>query len=1008
MNAGTEPTNEKADLSAEPPPPHAAVQSAAERWLLRALPLVIFFCLASAALLFWWNDVEAGQEDDWREFQRHTALVAGQITSRLEEHYRMHLRALERVQHAWAGAYANNERGFRQEAVILCGVYPAVGALGWADPDYVLRWLEPADPAAPPVDFKTQPERWMEMRTALTARRPAVSTVHPSTRGEPGALLILPLTENDQCLGFLLGALRMPQFLDECLMDRASGQFHIALFDADRAIYQRGKIVEGEFPHSAPIVERRVDIGGRVWALRLQARAGYFVPVQPWTESFLVWAGLSVSGIMAVMTWMLQARTKRLADQHDLLQESDTRLRERVRSLRLLNELGALLRQAPDLNLICAATLSKLRDAFGFDVLLFYRFDPQEQKLKLQAHHGVPPEMLADVQTQTLGTRFAGRAAQTGEIVVVEDLAADPRENRASIKQAHLHYTVYAPVKHSDKVLGLLALSYRSQRHLPPSGPELLTAIADAVGVAASNAQHFEQLRSSREFFQSLFDSATEAVFVETLDGRLLMANPRACQLLGYTADELVGRPSSDLFTPEDRHQILPRTDDRLQKDRELLFEANYQTKDGAPVAVEISTRRVRVGLQDLVITFSRDLTVRRRLEQELLQAQTMESIGTLAGGIAHDFNNQLSGILGFGSLALNSMKPGDPHYSEVLQMVSAAERAATFVQQLLTLGRKSPPKPHPINLNEVVDQVVHLLRHSLAESVEVRVEKALHLPATNADPVQWEQVLMNLCLNARDAVLQTPRRGVITIQTLAEDITPAPGRATHACPPGRYVVVTVADNGCGMDAVTRQRLFEPFFTTKRGGRNVGLGLAMVFNTVKGHQGHIEVESEPGVGSCFRIWLPVIEGPAQPVVPENADAPRGEETILLVDDDLSVLELTRTMLERNGYTVVTARDAIEGLELYKQNCGKIHMVITDLIMPKVNGGEFIAQLRQITPKLKIMVSTGYSADATALTKSDQRPQAVIQKPFKMAELARITRQVLDGTAPPFAVASPPS
>jgi signal transduction histidine kinase len=470
---------------------------------------------------------------------------------------------------------------------------------------------------------------------------------------------------------------------------------------------------------------------------------------------------------------------------------------------------------------------------------------------------------------------------------------------------------------------------------------------------------------------------------------------------------ELIGKSSFTLFAPEDQAQLIPMLRSRFLKDREMLFEAAYQTKDGAALPVEISTRIVHIGEKEMVLTFSRDLTVRRRLEQELLQAKTMESVGTLAGGIAHDFNNLLSSIIGFGTLALTTMKPGDQHYSEMLQVVSAAERAASLVQQLLTLSRKSPPKLRPLNVNDVVDQVFHLLPNALPESIEVHARQKPDLPAVNADPIQLEQVLMNLCLNARDAILQVKQAGVVTVRTMTEELTAPAGREEAAVPAGRYVTLMVSDDGCGMDEETRLRLFQPFFTTKRGSQGTGLGLAMVFGIVKSHHGYIDVESAPGQGSTFRIRFPAIDAPAQPLAEPPAEAPTGNETLLLVDDDLSVLDLTRIMLERYGYNVVTARDAIEGLETYKKQREQIALVITDLIMPRVSGAEFIGQLRQIDPALRIIVSTGYSADAMALPKSKQQPNAAIQKPFRMTELAKLVRVILDGGPVPE-TATPPN
>ena len=967
--------------------------------LLQFLPLIVLVSVTSITLLLWWNDLQSQRRSRWREFQTHTAVTAGQMAIRLEDHYRMHLRALERFRLMWPIEWRNKEDMFRREASVLCQLYPGFRAVSFVDANGVLRWVEQQDLShdAEGKDFKRFPARWAELHAPPADGSAVMSAVDEMIYNGRGFLLSLPLKMENRFEGYLQAAFRLPQFVDECLIDRAGEQFHIELSESGQkqSFYNFGHVTPEEAADAPPSVQRRVNVGDHVWEMRVQPAASYFTMNRSWGESMLLSVGLALSMILSIAVWILQQRNRRLAQQHERLQESDAALRENVRSLRLLNEISGVLSRSLELRTLVDQTLDKLHKGLGGDITAFYRLNPESQSLELDAQRGVPEEMMRELRVQGLGSRFAGRAAQTGEMIVVDDITTDPRNTKMRSLRLSLRFSVYMPVKHGDKIMGLLVVAFRSERKLAPADLELLKLIAEAMGVAVSNALLFAEVRASHEFFQSLLDGATDAVFVEGNDYRLTKVNPRACQLLGYKREELVGQPSTILYTREDQQHLLPRTRPQLKEDREVLFQANYQTKDGIAVPVEVSARVVQVGGQELVLTFARDLTVRRRLEQELFQAHTMESLGTLAGGIAHDFNNLLSGILGFGTLALTTMRPEDPHYRELLQIVSAGERAAALVQRLLTLGRKVPPKPRPTNLNEVVDQVAYLLRHSLANSTEVRIDKQAHLPSANVDPLQWEQVLMNLCLNARDAIAHAARPGVLTIQTSVEEIRRSMPRMVGAPPPGRYVTLQVRDTGCGMDAATRQRLFEPFFTTKGEGQGTGLGLMMVFSIVKTHQGFIEVDSEMGQGSTFRIRLPAVDAPAVPIITPSNEAPRGDETLLLVDDDLSVLDLTRLMLERHGYTVLTARDAMEGLDCYRKNAEQIALVITDLIMPRVSGVELIGQLRDLKPKLKIIVSTGYSAEAAAVTRAGQQPNAVIQKPFHMSELARLVRKTLD-------------
>ncbi|MCX7824811.1 MAG: PAS domain S-box protein [Verrucomicrobiae bacterium] len=968
-----------------------------ERWLLPFVPLLVLLSLAGATLLFWKQDVEWRQDVRASEFARHMAITAEQMARQMEEHFEMHLRALEHFRPAWQECYGRDEKSFREEARRVAHAWPGLWAVGWVDPRFILRWVEPVESnrKAEGLDLKTLPGRLTPLHHDATCHDPIVSEPHELVTGGQGFIVDLPLREDGQFHGFIQGVFRLPQFAEDSLLAEAGRHFSVELLDGKNRLFALGEVRGAETAGPLPIIPRRVKIGNRTWLLRLQPRPDYFGQQSLRSATGLLMIGLTLSVILSGVVWLLQARTRLLADQRDLLQVSETRLREMVRNLRLLNRLSAALNQTFDLSRIYEQTLLQLREAFNLDMARIYQLAPTGDHIQLVAQIGIPPEQEAAFQTKPRNSPIVGMAFQTGQRQIVEDWQQDPRPGYERLREMGVRYSVYQPIKHLGQVQSLLVLSYCTDQKLSEAELELLNVIADTVGAATANALQFEEVRLSREYFQSLFNGSSDGILVETLDRQVLLVNPRLCQLLGYTSEDLVGRTSDTLFCDDDRRNVLPGMWERLQKEESVLVEANYLRKDGSELPVEISSRVVRLVDQRLVLTFARDRTLRKQLEQELFQAQKMESIGTLAGGVAHDFNNLLSGILGFGSLALSNMKPTDPHYREVLQMVSAAERGALVVQQLLTLSRKQPPKPRPVQINEVVDQVVHLLRHSLTENIEIRVEKQRALPAVNADPVQWEQVLMNLCLNGRDAIMAAGRPGVLAIRTSSEDV--AETAASANIPAGRYVLLEVSDNGSGMDEATRARIFEPFFTTKRVGRGTGLGLTMVFAIVKGHKGFIEVDSAPGRGTTFRIRIPATDAPAEPLTSTPADAPRGHETVLLVDDDLGVLDLTRVMLERSGYNVITARDAIEGFEIYNSRRDQIDLVVTDLIMPKVSGAEFVAQLRHVDPRLKIIIATGYAADAEALTKPGNRPNATIQKPFRMAELAQIVRQVLDGS-----------
>jgi two-component system, cell cycle sensor histidine kinase and response regulator CckA len=493
-------------------------------------------------------------------------------------------------------------------------------------------------------------------------------------------------------------------------------------------------------------------------------------------------------------------------------------------------------------------------------------------------------------------------------------------------------------------------------------------------------------------------EQAAEAVMIADRDGIIRYVNPAFCTMTGYSREEAVGQRTNLLRsgTKDERfYALLWKT---VLSGQIWRGEFENRKKDGTLVPMEASITPVhgpRGGITSF-ICISQDVSGRRQLERQLLQAQKFEAIGQLAGGIAHDFNNVLGAILGMAELGRLEAPQGTRIGERLEKICHHAGRAAALTRQLLAFSRRQQLERRYIDLNLSVNEVTSLVSESLGKDVEVITELAGDLAGVHADPSQVEQVLMNLCVNARDAM---PNGGRLTIRTHAVRLDEEACRTRPGISPGEFVRLTVADTGTGMDAVTLGRIFEPFFTTKPPGRGTGLGLATVYGVVKQHGGCIDVNSRVGEGTTFDLYFPVAAA-AEPMAQEKRKSEPvrgGSETILLAEDHEGLRELVRESLQALGYRVLAASDGQEAVDVFRGHQGKIDLLVLDVIMPRLRGPDAYKRIRDLNPAVPVLFCTGYNPDSAQVESLTSHP--VLQKPYPALELARTVRQILDQRIP---------
>jgi len=512
-----------------------------------------------------------------------------------------------------------------------------------------------------------------------------------------------------------------------------------------------------------------------------------------------------------------------------------------------------------------------------------------------------------------------------------------------------------------------------------------------------------EALRESEEKYRTILESIEDGYFEVDLTGNFKFFNDSMCKIRGYSKDELIVMNNRDYMDPETSKKVY-EIFNRVYKTGESVKGVEWESirKDGSKIYSESSISLMKdskdqpIGFQGIV----RDITERKNLEKQLIQSQKMEAVGRLAGGVAHDFNNLMTIVIGNADMLLMSLTKDDPLREDVEEIKKAGGRSTSLTRQLLAFSRRQVLQPMVLNLNTVLAETDKMLRRLIGEDLEMATILESELGKVNIDPGQVEQVIMNLAINARDAM---PGGGKFTIETANVDLDReyAHKKGVMELQPGPYVMLAISDKGIGMDKETQSQIFDPFFTTKPKAKGTGLGLSTVYGIVKQSGGYIWVYSEPGQGTTFKIYLPRVQGEEASLKKEPVpkELLQGSETVLMVEDDEAVRNFSKKVLKRSGYNILEAQDGEEALMVSRAHEGPIHLLLTDVVMPKMSGRELADRLQELRPETKVLFMSGYTDNAIIRHGTLRSDVNFMQKPFTPELLSQRIRRILDRETP---------
>lgn len=899
------------------------------------IPLLLFF-VASGALAFLWWTMEQGERS---RLNAETQITAEQMRLRIESWIDARVSAVELLTHHIKGPPDLFEKEFRDHAESLLKIFPGYLAINWVDSDGFIRIVVPEEPNRAALNRNLYDHPAPGVREAVErARRTGEITRTPAItlfQGGHGFAFYRPVRdEAGGAIGSINGVFRMQKLFDLCLAEpdlRAKFAFEIRQTGGEPIYSSDLKPEKSADAFRHTLLVRIVDLP---WELKVCPSVSYMREFKNPVDEALLIAGLMMT---VLISWLLSVYIKGQAE----FAKGQARYRAIVE-----DQTELIIRFGPD---------GSLTFANGASSRYF-----EEDAEKMIGRNCIDWVLNED----------------RGDLTSV--IASLNRNHPISSSE----HRVVAP-------LGRIRWQRWTYRAIFDDQGELIEI--QGVGFDTTEQHEAEErLRASEHRLRTFMTSTPDLIFTQRGDGTYL-------ELVGIK-EELLFNPGPPHPGRHPRDMGLPKklVDDSLRLIAEALKTGETQTLEyqlEVPAGlIDFEARYVPVG-EDEVISFNRDITKRKELERQLLQAQKMEAVGQLTGGIAHDFNNLLTAINGYADLALEDIEPDSVARVPLEMIHKAGTRAAKLTSQLLAFSRRQLLQPKVFDLNDRIEKMVEILRRSIGEHIDLVTEFDSELGPIKADPAQIEQIIMNLAVNARDAM---PKGGRLTIRTQgvvldAEFVNLFPEAQT-----GPHALITFTDTGSGMDAETREHAFEPFFTTKEVGKGTGLGLSMVYGFVSQSGGAIELESEPGKGTTFKIYFPITKYPVEEdPVSDNPDTfVADRETILLVEDEGAVRRLAASALSKLGYTLHSAACPDEALKLFAKHGEQIDLVISDVVMPGMRGPELVARLTLTRPDLKVLYISGYAdslgIDAESLTTGAR----FLRKPFRIKELASLVREIL--------------
>jgi PAS domain S-box-containing protein len=673
-------------------------------------------------------------------------------------------------------------------------------------------------------------------------------------------------------------------------------------------------------------------------------------------------------------------------------------INEQHQQLLALNAIAHAVSRSVELNTVLQNSLEKVCELSNVDFGWIYLVEDYHLELKhqyriklkfLPDQIDIDSKWVQNLQNQTEPVGLIVSEGDYQELQNADDFISNV------LKKIDVKSWVSMPLERINKFVGVIILASKNQGTFTRKKLDLLTAFGNQISVALNNAYLFEQLKQSEHLYADLYENLPDMYHSVNRECILVNCNTTETGHLGYSKDELVGKKITKLY-PEDKHQsILEKFKDIFENRKEIKgSEESMMKKNGEVIDVSVSTSLVYDSTENplLVRVVARDITTQKKMEQKIIQAQKIDSIGNLAGGVAHDFNNILNSILGPASMMKRKLKEDDAFYKYINLIEDSARRGASVTRQLLTFSRKSNVYFRPMDMNNVIEDTVRLFERSVPKSTRMSWMLSKNFVIVNADGGQLEQAILNLFLNAQDAM---PNGGVITISCKMVNLVETISVVYSDVPPGNYVQITIVDTGSGIQKDILPKIFEPFFTTKEPSKGTGLGLSVVYGVVKSHNGYISVESEVGIGTAFTIYLPRIEKFED--VQSDAKTEKiigGSEKILLVDDDLGANIVGVDILKELGYKVEAVRDGFHAIEKI-QNDAYFDLVILDLNMPGMSGKDVFYNLKKLRATLKILICSGYSDSILNDEAFNQAVDGFLYKPYLYEDLARSVREALD-------------